>query len=253
MDCWAGLEKGMRLGWVGCPDADNFWGRIDMEEYQHYDNPLNGDLHEVVPGQFVAFRGPHDLGGGQYLDDDRGCRKFSPSFYAGVLTDLGVTTVVRLNEAEYDARAFEEHGLRLVDLPFPDCTAPPPAVVAAFLAAVDRAGGAVAVHCRAGLGRTGTLIALCMMRSHGFSAREAMGWLRIMRPGSVIGEQQPFLCALQAEGPSDAGLQPPPASAVGGCGVCCEVAAAQAAAEVAGGMERCGLARAAASLARLWG
>ena len=41
-------------------------------------------------------------------------------------------------------------------------------------------------YCR--LCRTGTLIALWLMRSHGFTAREAMGWLRIMRPGSVIEE-----------------------------------------------------------------
>ena len=59
-----------------------------------------------------------------------------------------------------------------------------------------RAKGAVAVHCKAGLGRTGTLIALYLMTERGFSAREAMGWLRIMRPGSVIGEQQQFLCAV---------------------------------------------------------
>jgi hypothetical protein len=36
------------------------------------------------------------------------------------------------------------------------------------------------------------------MRSWGFGAREAMGWLRIVLPGSVIGEQQPYLCAVDA-------------------------------------------------------
>ena len=45
--------------------------------------------------------------------------------------------------------------------------------------------------------RTGTLIALWMMRAHGFTARAAMGWLRVMRPGSVIGQQQGFLCRVQ--------------------------------------------------------
>ena len=33
----------------------------------------------------------------------------------------------------------------------------------------------------AGLGRTGTLIALYMMKHHKFSAREIMAWLRIAR------------------------------------------------------------------------
>ena len=73
---------------------------------------------------------------------------------------------------------------------------PPPATVLAFLDAVARADGAVAVHCREGLGRTGTLAATHLMVAHGFSAREAMGWVRIMRPGSIVGEQQRFLCRL---------------------------------------------------------
>ena len=114
-----------------------------------------------------------------------------------MLPDLGVTDVIRLNSPEYDAGVFAAAGIRHHDLFFEDCTEPPGDVVAAFFRIVDSARGVVAVHCLAGLGRTGTLIALCMMRSHGFTARAAMGWLRIMRPGSVIGEQQHFLCTVQ--------------------------------------------------------
>jgi cell division cycle 14 len=53
------------------------------------------------------------------------------------------------------------------------------------------------VHCKTGLGQTGTLIALWLMRRRGFGAREAIAWLRIMRPGSIIGEQQHFLLAAE--------------------------------------------------------
>ena len=127
-----------------------------------------------------------------------------------------VAAMVGLNEAEYDGAAFEDSGIRHLRLEFDDCSIPPDHVASAFLAAADAAfaaGGRVAVHCRAELGRTGTLIALYLMRSCGFTAREAMAWLRIMRPGSVIGRQQHYLCRVEAAGAA-AGTADPPAVAV---------------------------------------
>ena len=169
-----------------------------MEQYDHYDNPLEADLVEVIPLKLMAFRGPKDLGGAKYVDNEaQWSRRFGPEHFADVLQDLDVSDVVRLNAPEYDAAVFAAAAIRHHDLFFEDCTAPPPAVVAAFFRIVDAAPGAVAVHCLAGLGRTGTLIALYMMRTHGFTARAAMGWLRIMRPGSVIGEQQHYLCHVE--------------------------------------------------------
>ena len=68
--------------------------------------------------------------------------------------------------------------------------------------------------------RTGTLIALYKMKHHGFTAQEAMGWLRIVRPRSVIGEQQDFLCAREAVMMrSAAPLRPAGVEALAGDGV----------------------------------
>lgn len=45
----------------------------------------------------------------------------------------------------------------------------------------------------AGLGRTGTLIGCYLMKQYRFTAAEAIAWIRMCRPGSVIGPQQNFL------------------------------------------------------------
>ena len=35
------------------------------------------------------------------------------------------------------------------------------------------------------------------MHAHGFMALGAMGWLRVMRPGSIIRQQQRYLCEVE--------------------------------------------------------
>ena len=52
VDCWVSLEHIRDLGWLRVPvdlGVPGFWGRIDADEYEHYNNPVNADLHEVAP------------------------------------------------------------------------------------------------------------------------------------------------------------------------------------------------------------
>jgi cell division cycle 14 len=218
LDCWRGLASGESLGWIGKSPDD---GMYDMEEYDHYNSSINGELHMVVPGKFFAFRGPKSTFNGQDYEDVDGTRTFSPSYYVNIFRELGVSTVIRLNAPQYNPSAFMAAGIEHYDLPFDDCTPPSQAVVARFLRIVDAAPGAIAVHCLAGLGRTGTLVAVFLMLAHGFTARDAIAWLRVIRPGCVIGEQQRYLCQVEAQiaaaalrGRSSLPAQPPPQKSI---------------------------------------
>jgi len=138
---------------------------FNASEYFYYDEPVNGDLHEVVTGKFIAFKGPSEQQQGRERGSTLDTVIKCPKDYLEVFRAKNVTTVVRLNAKEYDASAFVQAGFAHMDLYYPDCTAPPDEVVDSFLRlAEDSKEGVIAVHCFAGLGRTGTLIGLWMMK-----------------------------------------------------------------------------------------
>jgi cell division cycle 14 len=181
-DCWAGLLKAVDAGLF---DLDSF----SESEYFKYDDPTRYDMHVVVRGKFIAFRGPRS----KRLPLANGGTTLCAADYVDAFSALGVAAVVRLNEPEYEAGDFRVHGIAHYDMVFRDCSTPSDAVVDQFLRIAEAEQGLVAVHCLAGLGRTGTLIGLWMMKHLAFSGREAIAWLRICRPGSVIGPQQAYL------------------------------------------------------------
>lgn len=64
-----------------------------------------------------------------------------------------MTTIVRLNKKLYDARRFTSLGFQHVDLFFVDGSTPTDAIVLKFIETVEKAPGAVAVHCKGELMR----------------------------------------------------------------------------------------------------
>jgi cell division cycle 14 len=90
----------------------------------------------------------------------------------------------------YDESCFFDNDIKVVNQEYPDGSCPSDQVLSRFMKtcyAELAMGSGVAVHCRAGLGRTGTLIGCFIMHKYGFEARSLIAWLRISRPGSVIG------------------------------------------------------------------
>ncbi|XP_074186363.1 dual specificity protein phosphatase CDC14B isoform X3 [Rhinolophus sinicus] len=153
----------------------------------------NGDLNWIIPDQFIAFCGPHSR-----TRLESGYHQHSPEAYISYFKNHNVTTIIRLNKRMYNAKHFTNAGFDHYDLFFADGSTPTDAIVKEFLDICENAEGAIAVHCKAGLGRTGTLIACYIMKHYRMAAAETIAWIRICRPGSVIGPQQQFLVMKQA-------------------------------------------------------
>jgi len=106
-----------------------------------------------------------------------------------------VGLVVRLNKKCYDESDFTKVGIDHFEQYYLDGSCPPMKILQKVVEAFENvpADKAIAVHCKAGLGRTGTCIGAYIMKHYKFTAEEVIGWMRICRPGMVIGPQQHFL------------------------------------------------------------
>jgi protein-tyrosine phosphatase len=127
-----------------------------------------------------------------------GVYTLTPDQYVPLMKSLGVTCIVRFNDKCYDRKVFTNNGIRHVDLYYEDGGNPSDNILQSFLQLCESEKGAIAVHCKAGLGRTGTNIAAYMMKHYGYTAKETIAWCRICRPGCIVGPQQQYLLSIEA-------------------------------------------------------
>ena len=169
-----------------------------------------GDFNWVTPS-FLAFASPQSQPVAPISPSDpvyatlpknvseiASCTQL-PLPFKNVLThfvnrDIGL--VVRLNSELYCSTYFTALGLTHIDMIFEDGTCPPLPLVHKFIKLahdmIARKKG-IAVHCKAGLGRTGCLIGAYLIYRYGFTANEIIAYMRFMRPGMVVGPQQHWL------------------------------------------------------------
>ncbi len=108
------------------------------------------------------------------------------------LQRMGVTLLVSLTQEPPDEKALRAHGIRVVSSPITDMC--PPGLTQAWelCARIEKAladGEVIAVHCRAGLGRTGTILA-CFCVWEGMEALDALEEVRGIDARWVQSEEQ---------------------------------------------------------------
>jgi len=120
----------------------------------------------IIPGRLAAMAGPDG----------------SPDDFEE-LKALGIGALVNLTRSDWPPQLIAASGLRYLHLPIGDLEPPGQGQVDEFVTFCDesmRQGRAVAVHCLAGKGRTGTMAA-CYLVHRGAAAQEAIGRVRRLR------------------------------------------------------------------------
>ncbi|GAA6070251.1 dual specificity protein phosphatase 23-like [Tachysurus ichikawai] len=82
--------------------------------------------------------------------------------------------------------------LKLHHIPMVDFTPPSLSQILTFISITEHTntGQAVAVHCKHGLGRTGTMLACYLVKTRKISGAEAIKTIRCLRPGSIETHEQ---------------------------------------------------------------
>jgi cell division cycle 14 len=173
----------MECGFV---DFNNF----DIEEFEHFEKVENGDL-TWLSHRTCAFAGPHNT----HSSSVEGYYTLTPEDYIPHFKKKKVGMVIRLNKKYYDEGRFTREGIQHRDLYYLDGSTPTEEVLQTFLSIMEGVDPShrIAVHCKAGLGRTGSCIGAYWMKHYGWTAAEVIGWMRVCRPGMVIGPQQHWM------------------------------------------------------------
>ncbi|ORX43029.1 phosphatases II [Hesseltinella vesiculosa] len=117
-------------------------------------------------------------------------------YYLSEFKQYNVLTIVRCCQPTYSTQLLSDHGIDVVDLPFPDGGVPGSSVLMKFLEILNKADQSldhreeemqkptVAVHCVAGLGRAPVLVAVGLIELGCIAPLDAIDFIRQKRRGA---------------------------------------------------------------------
>ncbi|MGR3219833.1 MAG: dual specificity protein phosphatase 23 [Candidatus Anammoxibacter sp.] len=109
------------------------------------------------------------------------------------LKSNNIDAIVSLTEKNLQLSIINEFGFEYIHLPVVDFTVPTFEQIDKFVSFSKRLRlneKTFVVHCDGGMGRTGTILAIYLVSSKGFSAKEAISEVRKRRPGSIETKEQ---------------------------------------------------------------
>jgi atypical dual specificity phosphatase len=115
------------------------------------------------------------------------------SYDLGLIASIGVTYLITLTEEDLDQEELEVSGLRNLHLPIYDRETPSLNQMHMLLFKMQKLiddGEVLAVHCLAGIGRTGTVLAAWMIKEGGITADESIKRLRLINSSFVQTKMQ---------------------------------------------------------------
>jgi atypical dual specificity phosphatase len=117
------------------------------------------------------------------------------------LREHGILAILSLTEEPLEFSALREFEMNYLHVPVDDFTAPTPEQIEEsmdFMQEQIEQKNGVMVHCHAGIGRTGTILA-CFMVKQNMDANQAIQFVRRLRPGSLEVYSQEYAVHQYAE------------------------------------------------------
>ena len=146
---------------------------------------MSGRFHWIVPGKLAGMSLPGRIAP---LADD-----------LATIHRNGIRAIATLTELPLDERELAAAGLVARHFPIEDFDVPTVAQAREFCRWVDEcleANLPVAVHCFAGLGRTGTMLACWLVRDPAQTTASVLATIRRIEPGFVQTAQQEAFVAV---------------------------------------------------------